>query len=66
MDHQEQHHQHHRKVREEKKRQEQQFERDQEKKPRVIHPLWFLALGILLIAAVVLTWVLWSGAFRAG
>ncbi|HZT80150.1 MAG TPA: hypothetical protein VFA26_08010 [Gemmataceae bacterium] len=57
MDHKEQHHEHHRKEREEEKRHEKQHEREEMRKPRVIHPLWFLALGIVLTLGVVLVWV---------
>jgi hypothetical protein len=66
MDHHEQHHQHHRKEREEEKRHEHERERLEEKKLRVIHPLWFLVLGIVLLVAAVLTWIFVAGAFRAG
>lgn len=66
MDHHEKHHEHHQHEREEKKRHEHQHERLDEKKLRVIHPLWFLVLGVVLIACIVLTWTLAGGLFRAG
>jgi hypothetical protein len=58
MDHHEQHHQHHEKERQERIRREEERERAGEKRPRKIHPAWFLVLGTVLIALVVLTWIL--------
>ena len=58
MDHHEQHHQHHQKEREHRIEHEKLHERKEEKLPRTIHPLWFVVLGTVLIALVVLTWVL--------
>jgi hypothetical protein len=66
MDHHEKHHEHHRKEREEEKHHEHLREREAERKPRVIHPYWFVVLGIVLIAGVILTWIFAAGAFRAG
>jgi hypothetical protein len=58
MNHHEQHHQHHEKEREQRIRREEERERKNEKLPRRIHPLWFLVLGTVLIALVLLTWFL--------
>jgi hypothetical protein len=58
VDHHEQHHQHHRQQREEKIRHEHERELREEKKPRVIHPLWFLVLGVVATVGAVLVWVL--------
>jgi hypothetical protein len=58
MDHHEQHHQHHEKEREAKKRHEHEREVREEKKLRVIHPLWLLVLGILATVGAVLVWML--------
>lgn len=60
MDHQEQHHLKHQKEREHKKALEKQHDREESKQLRVIHPAWFLALGIVLIGMVVYVWTfLW-------
>jgi len=58
MDHQERHHQHPEKEREKRLAQEREIERDEEKHVRRIHPGWFVALGIVLVGLVVLTWIL--------
>jgi len=57
MDHHEQHHQHHQKEREHRIEQEKERERKDEKLPGQIHPAWFVAAGVVLIALVVLTWM---------
>src|SRR5580693_2817933 len=54
MDHQEQHHEHHRKSREEHKKEQKEYEAHEETTVRTIHPAWFVAIGILLIAGVVI------------
>jgi hypothetical protein len=56
MDHKDQHHEQHRKEREEHKKEQKQYEGYEEKQIRTIHPAWFVAIGIVLIAAVVLVW----------
>jgi len=56
MDHHEQHHQHHEKERQEKIKQQKEHEREQEQTVPVIHPGWFLAVGVFLILLVVLLW----------
>jgi type VI protein secretion system component VasF len=56
MDHHEQHHQHHQKEREKRIEHEKERERQQEKLPTQIHPAWFVAVGVVLIVAVVLVW----------
>jgi hypothetical protein len=66
MNHQEKHHQEHRKERSEEKRHEHQEEGRADSKVRVIHPIWFLALGVVLIFAVIVTWTLATGWFFAG
>jgi hypothetical protein len=57
MDH-EQHHQHHQKEREKRIEHAKERERQSEKQPRQIHPLWLRVLGSVLLAPVVLTWIL--------
>ena len=57
MDHKEQHHQHHQKEREEEKRHHRAHEQGQKKRfPSPIHPKWLLVLAIGLILAAVLIW----------
>jgi len=56
LDHHEKHHQHHEKEREERIAHEREHERTEEKLPRRIHPAWFLALGVVLIALVITIW----------
>jgi hypothetical protein len=58
MDHHEQRHQHHEKEREQRIRREELSERRAENLPRKIHPAWFVVLGTVLLALVVLTWIL--------
>jgi hypothetical protein len=60
MDHHEQHHLHHKMEREHEKKQHKQFEQEEGKKWKytMIHPAWFLAVGIVLIGLVVLAWTL--------
>jgi type VI protein secretion system component VasF len=58
MDHHEQHHQKHEKEREQRKEHEKEWERREEKRPRQIHPLWFVAAGVVLVVLVVLIWTL--------
>jgi type VI protein secretion system component VasF len=58
MDHQERHHQHHEKEREKRLVQEREIQREEENRVRRIHPGWFVALGIVLVGLVVLTWIL--------
>lgn len=61
MDHKEQHHLKHQKEREHKKAHEKQHEHEEEKQLRVIHPAWFVGLGIVLIGLVVYVWTfLWN------
>ena len=57
MDHQEQHHQHHQHEREEKKEEQKRHEDAMEKQPRVIHPLWFVVVGLILMAGVLAVWM---------
>jgi hypothetical protein len=57
VDHKEQHHQHHQHEREETKKHHHQHDLDQEKTPRVIHPLWFVAVGIVLMIGVLMVWI---------
>jgi hypothetical protein len=61
MDHQEQHHQHHRKEREhaKEKRKEHEHEQEQQTGLRAIHPAWFVAVGVVFIALIVLVWNFW-------
>jgi type VI protein secretion system component VasF len=58
MDHQEKHHEHHKKQREHEDKLKKEHEHLQEKQLRRIHPLWFVALGTILIVAVVLFWTM--------
>ena len=55
--HSEEHHQHHQKEREHHKKEQKEYEEREMKQLRVIHPAWFVALGIVLIVAVVLAWI---------
>ena len=48
--------QHHRKEREHEKAERKEHEREEEKQLRVIHPAWFVALGVVLIGLVVFVW----------
>ncbi len=59
MDHHQQHHQHHEKEREHEKELRKEHEKEEERQLRVIHPAWFLVLGIILIAGVVYVWTSW-------
>jgi hypothetical protein len=51
-------HEHDIQKREKKKEHEKRREEEWEKQPRSIHPRWFVAIGVLLIIAVVATWTL--------
>jgi hypothetical protein len=53
------HHEHHRQEREHKKEERKEHEHEQEKQVRTIHPTWFVVIGIILIAGVVLVWTVW-------
>jgi len=53
------HHEHHRQEREHKKEERKEHEHEQEKQVRKIHPTWFVVVGIILIAGVVLVWTVW-------
>jgi hypothetical protein len=44
--------------RKEKVARERQRVEEWEKRPRSIHPAWFVVLGVVLIGMVVLTWTL--------
>ncbi len=57
MDHKEERHEHHRKEREHEKAERKHHEHEEEKQPRLIHPAWFLVLGIFLTLGVVLAWM---------
>ena len=56
MDHHEQHHQHHEKERHHEKELRKQHEHEAERRPRSIHPGWFLGVGVLLVLLAVLVW----------
>ncbi len=58
MDHHEQHHQEHAKERAEHKREQHDHEERAVRSGSPIHPAWFIALGVLLIGLVLLTWTL--------
>lgn len=58
MDHKQEHHEHHRKERDREVGRKRQHEHQDEKKLRVIHPLWLLVLGIALIILVIVAWSL--------
>jgi hypothetical protein len=59
--HNEEHHQHHQKEREHEKKLEKAHEEIEMHQVRTIHPGWFVALGVALIAGVLYVWiVLWS------
>jgi hypothetical protein len=57
MDHKDQHHQHHDREREHKKEEQKRHEHEMEKQPRFIHPLWFVVVGIILIAGVLVVFM---------
>lgn len=56
MDHHQQHHQHHQKEREHEKKLEKEREEKEMKQLRVIHPTWFVAIGVVLIGLVIYVW----------
>jgi hypothetical protein len=58
MDNQHKHKTQHQEQREHEKAEHKQYQLDQEKKPRVIHPAWFFILGAILIVTVVTIWTL--------
>jgi type VI protein secretion system component VasF len=58
MDHQEEHHLHHRKEREHEKHLQHERERRQEDQLRVIHPAWFLVLGVVLVLVATAIWTI--------
>lgn len=58
MDHHERHHEHKEHEREHRIEEEKARERAEDKQLRVIHPLWFLVLGIILTLGVVLAWTM--------
>jgi hypothetical protein len=58
MDHQEKHHEQHRKEREHEKHVRKEHEHQEERSTRSIHPAWFIAIGSILIIAIVVFWTL--------
>jgi hypothetical protein len=58
MSHKQEHDQRHEKHRQEKIQHEKQREAEWEKKPRRIHPGWFMGVGIVLIVMVVVVWTM--------
>jgi hypothetical protein len=59
--HNEQKHHQHQKERAEEKKHEKEREEKEMQSPRSIHPAWFVLLGMLLIAGVLIVWiVLWA------
>ncbi len=56
MDHREKHHEHHKKEREHEERLKKERERREEAQPRQIHPAWFVVVGCVLVALVILVW----------
>jgi hypothetical protein len=64
MTHQEERHQHHRNERAEKKEERKQHEHDEERRPGSTHPVWYLAVGLVLTMVATLIWTLLNpGAF---
>jgi hypothetical protein len=57
LDHKQQHHEHHQKEREKEIEEKKLRERAEAKQTRQIHPGWFVALGTVLVLAVVVTWI---------
>jgi hypothetical protein len=57
MDHKEQHHQHHEHERHEKKEEHKRHEHAMEQQPRTIHPIWFVVIGLILMAGVLAVWM---------
>ena len=66
MNHQEQRHQRHRKERAEEKQQEQQEEIFADNRVRIIHPIWFVVLGSLLLLTALVTWIMATGGWFFG
>ena len=60
MDHKDQHHQKHIKEREHEKKEHKQHEQQQERNALPFHPAWLVAVGAVLVLAVVLIWTLLS------
>jgi hypothetical protein len=56
MDHKQEHEFHHHKEREREKHREKEEERQEEKRVRVIHPAWFVVIGVILIGLILLAW----------
>jgi hypothetical protein len=57
MDHKEQHHQKHKMEREHEKEEHKKHEQ-QRKDSLPFHPAWLVAVGVVLVLAVVLIWML--------
>jgi hypothetical protein len=57
MDHKEQHHQKHKMEREHEKEEHKKHEQ-QQKDLLTFHPAWLVAVGVVLVLAVVLIWTL--------
>ncbi len=58
MDHQEKHHEQHKKQREHEDKLKKEKEQRDENQPRRIHPVWFVAVGSILIVVIVLFWTM--------
>ncbi len=58
MDHHEKHHEQHKKEREHENKLKKEQEALAENQSRRIHPGWFVALGSILIVAIVLFWTM--------
>ena len=58
MNHKEQHHQKHEKEREHEKKEHKKHEQQQEKNSLPFHPAWLVAVGTVLVLAVLLIWTL--------
>jgi hypothetical protein len=56
MDHKDQHHQHHQKEREHEIHKRQEHERAAEKRPRSLHPAWYVVAGVVLALLALLVW----------
>jgi cell division septal protein FtsQ len=58
MDHEQKRHEHHEEVRRQKQAHEREAEREFGKVDRKVNPLWFWALGIAIVAVVLLFWMM--------
>lgn len=58
MDHQDQHHQRKEKERDEHRKEQREHDSRAVESGSPIHPAWFVAIGVVLVGAVILVWTL--------